>query len=83
MKKLAIGLLVVLTGIAAIGLATLPSMTYTASAQTASTGAFADPDFAAATGAASSRGPSGSSAGLVAICPNFVAINGACSESAP
>jgi hypothetical protein len=83
MKKLAIGLLVVLTGIAAVGLATLPAMTYTASAQTASTGAFADSDFAAASGTASSRGPSGSSAGFVAVCPSFVAIGGTCSESAP
>jgi hypothetical protein len=79
MKKLAIGLLVVLTGIAAV----VPTMTSTASAATASTGAFADPNFAAATGSASSSGPSGSSAGFVALCPDFVAIGGTCSESAP
>jgi hypothetical protein len=83
MKKLGIGLLVVLTAVAAVGLATLPSMTYTAEAATASAGAFGDSNFAAATGAASSTGGSGSASGSVAICPPFVVIGGTCSASSP
>jgi hypothetical protein len=85
MKKLGIGLLVVLTAVAAVGLATLPSMTYTAEAATASAGSFADDSigFAGATSAASSTGGSGSSSGFLALCPNFAASGGTCSESSP
>jgi hypothetical protein len=67
----------------AVGLAILPTVTYTASAATASVGSFADDTIAAATGAASSTGPSGSSSGVIAICPGFVVIHGSCSVSAP
>jgi hypothetical protein len=51
-------------------------------AQTASTGAFANPNHATATGSASSTGPSGSSAGTIAVCPDFATFRGSCSESA-
>jgi hypothetical protein len=86
MKKLGIGLLGLLAGVVvAAGLAIVPAMTYTASAATASTGAFGDSSigFAAATGSASSSGPSGSSSGFAAGCPDFFASGGTCSESAP
>ncbi|MDQ3903749.1 MAG: hypothetical protein M3247_08940 [Thermoproteota archaeon] len=84
MKKIAIGLLGIMAAIAvAVGLAILPTVTYTASAATASVGTFADDTIAAATGAASTSGPSGSAAGDFAICPGFVAIEGSCSVAAP
>ena len=51
-------------------------------AATASTGAFANNNFAAATGTASTSGFSGSAAGNPAFCPDFISI-GSCSESTP
>ncbi len=81
MQKLAIGLLGIMAGVAlAIGFAVLPATMNTASAATASTGAFANSNFAAATGTASTSGFSGSAAGNPAVCPDFIAI-GSCSES--
>jgi hypothetical protein len=84
MKKIAIGLLGIMAAIAvAVGLAILPTVTYTASAATASVGTFADDTVAAATGATSTSGSSGSAAGEVAICPGgFIVIHGS-SVSAP
>jgi hypothetical protein len=85
MKKQTMGFLGILAGVAAavVALATLPTIENTAFAQTASVGTFADPNIAAATGAASSTGPSGSAAGVIAICPPFVVIRGSCSASGP
>lgn len=82
MKKTMTLLVAVSAVVAAVGLAIVPAMTYTASAATASVGAFASNDFAAATGTASVTGFSGSSAGIIALCPDFAAF-GACSESTP
>jgi hypothetical protein len=55
--------------------------TQQAYAATASTGAFAANDFAAATGSSSSKGSSGSSSGFLGFCPDFAALGGSCSES--
>ena len=65
--------------------AALPTMTHTVYAATASTGAFADDSigFAAGTGSASSTGGSGSASGFAALCPNFAASGGTCSQSSP
>ncbi len=57
--------------------------TQQAYAATASTGAFANSDTAAASGSASSSGFSGSSAGSPAFCPDFSSGAGSCSESSP
>jgi hypothetical protein len=75
-KQLAIGMLLVMAGIAALGLVTLP-----ASAQTASTGAFATNQTASATGASSSLGSSFSSAGSVAATLNCLTFSGSCSDT--
>jgi hypothetical protein len=83
MKKLAIGLLVTMVGIATVGLAIAPIMTQAVSAATASTGSLATDDFAVGSSSSSTKGPSGTSGGDIAVCPNFISIGGTCSESAP
>jgi hypothetical protein len=60
--------------------AALPTIAHTAYAASATTGAFATNDFAAATGAGSTS-VSGSSAGVIAACPNFASFGGSCSEA--
>jgi hypothetical protein len=83
MKKRAIGLLLVMAGIAALGLVTLPALTHTASAATASIGSLAKHGFAVGSSSSSTDGPSGTSGGIIAICSKFIAIRGTCSESGP
>ena len=81
MKKLVIGLLVVLAGIAAVGLATVPGMTHTALAQSQTAGANAQQGSASATAASTFGGAAGSAAGETATCPNFAASSGSCSQT--
>ena len=84
MKRQAIGFLGILAGVAvAVALAVLPTVQGTALAATTSVGTFADANIAAASGSASTVGPTGSAAGVIAICPPFVVIRGSCSASGP
>jgi uncharacterized membrane protein len=79
-KSTTVAILGAIVAIAALA-AALPTMTHTAYASTASTGAFATNNFQSATAAASSNG-AGSSAGVIAACPNFASLAGSCSEGA-
>ena len=72
-----IAMLTIVSAAFAVSVGAVPAF-----AATASTGSFATSDFAAATGSASSNGPSGSSAGFAAFCPDFATFGGSCSESA-
>ena len=81
MKKLAIGLLLVLAGIGAVGLATVQTTIHTASAATTSGGSWANDEFAGSSSSASSKGSSGTSVGDIGKCPHFIVIEGTCSES--
>ena len=78
MKKLVIGLLVVLAGITALGLATV---SHTALAQSQTAGANAQQGSASATAASTFGGAAGSAAGEIGACPNFAALSGSCSET--
>ena len=71
MKKPAIGLLVILAGIAATALAIVPAMTHTALADCAQS-------FDGSAAAASGPGPAICNGGSIAICDGFVAVKGAC-----
>jgi hypothetical protein len=81
MKKLVIGLSVVLAGIAALGLAIVPGMTHMASAQSQTAGANAQQGSASASAASTFGGAAGSAAGEIGACPNFAALSGSCSET--
>jgi uncharacterized membrane protein len=80
-KSTTVAVLGAILAVAALA-AALPTMIHTAYAASATTGAFATNDFAAATGAGSTS-VSGSSAGFIAACPNFAAAGGSCSEALP
>ena len=84
MKKLAIGLLLVLAGIGAIGLATVQTTIQTAFAGTSVTGVVGTHEFVGSTSSASSKGPSSTSSGVNPKCHDLAAIGGGtCSESRP
>ena len=84
MKKLTIGLLLVIAGIGAIGLAILQTTVHMASAGTSASGVWGTKEFIGSTSSASSKGPSTTANGVNAKCPGFIAIGGgSCSESRP
>ena len=59
MKKLAIGLLLVLAGIGAVGLAIVQTTVHAAYAGSSSSGSLATDEFAGSSSSASIKGPSG------------------------
>jgi hypothetical protein len=81
MKKLEIGLFVVLAGIAALGLVTVMGTTHTAFAQSQTAGANAQVGSASASAASTFGGAAGSAAGEEGDCPSFTAISGSCSQT--
>ena len=84
MKKLAIGLLLVLAGIGTVSIATLPVMAHKASGPSTSGATFAQPDLSSSSSSASSRGDTFATGGDVAKCGHgFKAIEGTCSITEP
>jgi hypothetical protein len=84
MKKLAIGLLLVLAGIGTVGVAALSATTHTAHAASTDGATFSDRDSASSSSSGSSRGDSFAAGGDVAKCPHhFKAIEGTCSVAEP
>jgi hypothetical protein len=83
MKKLAIGILLVLAGIATVGLVTVPAMTHTVLAQGSAAAAFSGLGTASTTASASSTGNALASGGFNAQCANFAAAIGVCSQATP